>query len=291
MKNFLKYFVKAAITASGYDLTISRRKEDVAIYQQQYGHDSVAKKRFYNINGGGHFNFGGGLEHPCWTNIDIQRTTDSKISEDDIIHDLLDLSPLPIESNTAELVHSQYTIEHITDDAAGIMFKEVHRILKSKGVFRVVVPNNELDYIAYLNNDRSFFYWENFFNYRIPLNKASLEQIFLVHFAANASVIHPDPAPNPITDEEFRHFFLENNFTDAMNMCIARCSVEKQKLYRYNHINWWTHNKLSTMLQEAGFTMSYILAPGQSSTSVMRNRTYFDSHWNDVALFMEAIKD
>jgi len=76
-----------------------------------------------------------------------------------------------------------------------------------------------------------------------------------------------------------------------MNICTARCSVEKQKLYRYNHINWWTHSKLTEMLREAGFSTTYILAPGQSSTRVMRNKTYFDRHWNDVALFMEAVKN
>ncbi len=33
------------------------------------------------------------------------------------------------------------------------------------------------------------------------------------------------------------------------------------------------------------------LGPGQSSVRVMRNNTYFDRLWNDVALFMEAVKE
>lgn len=291
MKNRLKKIVKSCLDSLGYELKLSRKKHDVKVYQQLYGNESVANQRFYNINGGGHFDFGGGLDHPCWKNLDVPRSSEPKNSADTIIHDLQDLKPLPMESNSAELVHSQYAIEHITDDAARVMFKEVNRILKPKGVFRIVAPNNELDYIAYSNNDPSYFYWANFFNYKIPLKEASLEQIFLVHFAANASIIHQDPAPNPINDAEFKQIFSENPFADAMDICTSRCSVEKQKRYRYNHINWWNHNKLKTMLEEGGFTTTFIVAPGQSSTQVMRNKTYFDRHWNDVALFMEAVKN
>jgi len=286
----MKQYLKALISFLGYDIKISPKKDDTVLYKELYGEESVKNKRFYNINGGGHFEFGGGLNHPCWTNMDV-KLSGSIVHKNDIVHDLLDKEAFPIESNSAELVHSQYTIEHITDDAAYIMFKEVNRILKSGGVFRVVAPNNELDYIAYNNNDFSFFYWAKFFHYKIPLSAASLEQIFLVHFAANASTIHTDGVLNPIDDSEFKEIFSKNNFEKAMDICTSRCSVEKQKVYRANHINWWTHNKLKTMLEKAGFEITYILSPGQSSARVMRNRTYFDRYWNDVALFMEAVKN
>ena len=212
----------------------------------------------------------------------------------------MQLETLPIESDSAELVHSQYTIEHITDEAAILMFNEVFRILKTKGVFRIVVPNFELDYIAYNNKDISFFYWIELFSspdiypimpYKMPLNQASFEQVFLAHFAANASTVHNDGCINPINDLELKDIFSKNTFEDAMNICTSRCSVEKQMLYRHNHINWWSHNKLRRMLENAGFKTTYILAPGQSSTQVMRNRLYFDKHYNELALFMEAVKN
>lgn len=290
MKKYLKKNVKSILNSLGYEMKISKKQKDINLYLHLYGKESVLNKRFYNINGGGHFEFGGGLNHPCWTNVDVLRSG-SKVFDNDIAHDLLELAPLPIESDSAELVHSQYTIEHITDNAARIMFKEVNRILKSKGVFRIVAPNNELDFIAYNNDDISYFYWRNFFNYKIPLSQASFEQVFLIHFAATASIIHNDGVNNPIDDYEFKKIFSENTFEDAMNICTSRCSVEKQKINRYNHINWWTHKKLKTLLKEAGFATTYILSPGQSSTQVMRNRSYFDRHWNDVALFMEAVKE
>ncbi|MCI5120199.1 MAG: methyltransferase domain-containing protein [Candidatus Electrothrix sp. AUS4] len=292
MKKFLKTAVKKIINFTGHDLKKTGKTNDINLYLQRYGEESVQNKKFYDISGGGHFKFGGGLNHPCWTNVDFMHpgTVISKRSKNTISHDLLTLEPLPIESGSAELVHSQYTIEHITDEAAAVMFKEVYRILKSKGVFRVIVPNNELDFIAYKNNDISFFYWRHYQPYSKRLCPPSIEQVFLEHFATNAAISHPDGSATPIDDNEFKQIFSRNTFAEAMSICTSRCSVKKQKLYRYNHINWWTHNKLRTMLEEAGFETTYIVAPGQSSTQVMRNRAYFDRYWNNISLFVEAIK-
>jgi ubiquinone/menaquinone biosynthesis C-methylase UbiE len=292
MKRKLKKLLKNSINSIGYDFKITKRWEDIELYTLLYGNESVFNKRFYDISAGGHFEFGKGLNHPCWTNVDFASSNQNK-NKHDIFHDLLSLSPLPIDSNSSELVHSQYTLEHITNEAAHVLFTEVYRILKSKGVFRIVVPNFELDYIAYKNNDISYFYWMklNSKNEINPLYQASLEQCFLLHFAANASILHKDGAPLPINDNEFKSIMSTNNLEDAMNICTSRCSVEKQKKYRHDHINWWTHEKLKSMLNEAGFKTTYILAPSQSSTQVMRNKTYFDKYFNEVALFMEAVKN
>lgn len=294
---------KEILKKGGLELVrIKKPADDTAHYLMLYGRESVENKRFYNISGGGHFGFGGGFSHPCWTNIDYFKPSEIKPrlnSENEIGHDLLKLDPLPVLSSTAELVQSQYTIEHITDEAAVVLFKEVHRILKPGGVFRVVAPNNELDYIAYANHDKAYFHWVEIFSkpeqykslhLKMPLNQVSLEQVVLVHFAANASTIHEDGAPERISDEQFRNVFREYKLEDAFNYCIEKCSVEKQKLYRENHVNWWTNQKLKFMLENAGFKIIYKLSCYQSSSPVMRNKDYFDKYWNHVALFMEAVK-
>lgn len=299
----LKEVSKEILKKGGFEIIKIRKPEDdTPHYLHLYGRDSVENKRFYNISGGGHFGFGGGFWHPCWTNIDYFFPTGMKPfldSEYEMAHDLLGLSALPLPSSCAELVQTQYTIEHITNEAAEVLFREVYRILKRGGVFRVVVPNVELDYVAYLHKDRHYFSWIDIFSkpeqYRslhlnMPLNRVSLEQVFLVHFAANTSLIHEDGAPERISDEEFKEVFSEYNLKDAFNHCMEKCSVEKQKLYRENHVNWWTNTKLREMLENAGFKNIYTLSCNQSSSPVMRNRQYFDKYWNNVALFMEAIK-
>lgn len=300
----IKRIASKLLEKAGYTIENTKIVDDTALYKNLYGVDSVNNRRFYNICAGGHYGFGGKFSHPCWTNVDVIRPVnknDNVYNPDrDIEHDLLSMQTLPIESNSAELVFCQYAIEHITNDAAKFFFKEVERILKPGGVFRIVTPNIELDYHAYQNNDMHYFHWIEHMSipavyeelgFKIPLNKASFEQVVIAHFAANASTIHVGSNPNRIEDEEFREIMKTLPKEEALDHCINKCSAEVQKQFRHNHMNWWNHNKLIKFLNEAGFSNHKIIAPGQSSAPVMRNRQHFDILWNEVALFVEGIKE
>lgn len=303
MKNKLKIYIQNILKKAGYNITKSdyRFKNDFHKYYQFYPKESIDKKKFYNLCAGGHFGFGGRFNHPFWTNIDIKKENNCKDfrADIDIDHDFFTKKKLPIENNSAELVHSRFTIEHLTNDAVEFMFKEVFRILKNNGFFKIVVPNFSLDYKAYLNKDISYFSWRDDFSnsqlmeymkYSNKLNQTSIQQTFLVHFASNASLIHSDGADQRIDDTEFDQIFNRNSYEEAMDICTSRCSLEKQIQYRQNHINWWDPNKLSKFLTSAGFTKINQLSPGQSNSPVMRNPFYFDNMWNNVALIMEAEK-
>ncbi|MCT4590054.1 MAG: class I SAM-dependent methyltransferase [Carboxylicivirga sp.] len=289
---------------TGVKITYNSVKNDLDMYLQLYNKESLNNRAFYNICSGGHGGFGGHFYHPMWTNIDVEAPIlldgwKRYNPEKDIWHDLLDQKPLPIESDTAEIIQSQYTIEHIDNVSANYFFKEVYRSLKPGGVFKVVTPNIELDYHAYLNDDKYFYNWVNLhsspryhpvYGYKIPLNQASREQVALVHFAANASTIHKGNNPRQIKDEEFKEVMHTMKKEDALDYCTSRCSMEIQRQYRSNHVNWWNHQKLAETLKAAGFKNIKILAPNQSSVPVLRNQKYFDNLYNTVALFMEAEK-
>jgi hypothetical protein len=53
----------------------------------------------------------------------------------------LSLTTIPVENNSAEIVCSNYTIEHITDQAAQDMFSESHRLVRERVYFRVTYVN------------------------------------------------------------------------------------------------------------------------------------------------------
>jgi predicted SAM-dependent methyltransferase len=269
---------------------------DIAMYIRLYGEESVEKRRFYNISAGAFIDFGCGIHHPCWTNIDVDRPWKDKYNPNciefdpktDIAHDLLSLSPIPVESSTAELIHSRFTIASITDEAALYFFKEVFRMLKPGGVFRVNAPNIDLDYRAYRNNDMSFFYWiEIWFG---KDHSISIEQAFLQHIASQASTIHSNGIPDRITDEQFKNLLDSMNLDDALDYCTSKCSVEIQKDFRNDHINWWNPEKLERMLRSAGFQTVYISDREQSASPVMRNEAYFDNIDNKFVMYMEAVK-
>lgn len=296
----MKQILSKLFSYVGYEISKAPNQNDVDMYLKLFGKDSVKNRCFYNICVGGHWGFGGGFHHPCWTNVDLLKKNSREFNpEKDIAHDLLSLDPLPIQSQSAELVYSQYAIEHIPNNSVLRMFKEVNRILKNKGIFRIVTPNIELDYIAYMNKDISFYEWIDYFSqphiykqhgYKSPLNQSSFEQIFLSHFATNASTLHREGEHKRVSDEELIHVFNTMSLEDALDHCTSRCSVEVQKRFRQNHMNWWSHSKLNKMLNEAGFKSVYHLIPGQSASPVMRNNAYFERNWNCVAMVIEAVK-
>jgi predicted SAM-dependent methyltransferase len=299
-KKAVKQIAQSFVRKFGYEIRRKKPENDINLYKQLFGKESVAKRKFYNISAGGHLGFGGGFSHPCWTNVDLCHKNRKNFNEKyDIEHDLLSLESLPIDSCTAELVHSRFSIEHITDQAAEVMFHEIHRILKNNGIFKVTAPNIDLDYRAYLSDDISYFSWiemfsktDNYINYGLkgPLRDASIEQVFLIHFASNASTYHKEGPNHRIDDNEFRKVFKELSYNDALDYCTKRCSVEVAKKYRQNHINWWNTKKLERFLKAAGFKCIYTVAPNQSISRVFRNSHNFDNLWNRVAFHMEAIK-
>lgn len=291
----IKKAVQKIIRAFGYDIHKIDGVFDIDIYLKIYGSKSVQNRNFYNI-GAGNFS------HPAWTNVDYLSEwykDNKKYTLAGITYDLLSLKPLPIESNSAEIVYSSHTVEHINDEAAQNMFNESYRILKNRGILRVTTPNIDLAYRAYKDNDRDYFYWidtysipKNYQRIKInkPLNKSSIQQLFLLYFAASVSTLHSDGAPERISDEELDRLFSEREYEEALNYCTSRCPLEIQKKYPGNHINWWNKDKIFRMLKKAGFDKIYLSGYGQSFSPVLRNTRYFDNTHPKISLYVEAIK-
>jgi len=290
-----KDLIRRSFNSLGYDIRKLEDKNcDLNLYRDVFPRDSIANKRFYNIGAGD-------FRHPFWTNIDLRSKWYKKAQGDSefINFDLFSLKKLPIPSNSAELVYSSHTIEHINDEAAQNMFNESYRILKKGGIFRVTTPNINIEVRAYKNNDRSFFYWidtysmpENYnrIKIRMPMNKASTQQIFLFHFASIVSELHTDRTLPKISDKEFDKLFSTLDYEEALNYCTSKCSIELQRKYPGNHMNWWNKKKAFRMLREAGFEKIYSSAYGQSFSPVLRNTALFDHTGPKVSLYIEAVK-
>jgi predicted SAM-dependent methyltransferase len=303
VKEAAKRLVKGIIGSIGLEIRKKRSSDDRHLYKALYPVESLKDRRFYTVSSGGHLGFGMDFEHPYWTNIDLLRPIPSHLRqynpETDISYDMLDETPLPIESGSAEIILSQYSIEHSAESAARFFFADAHRALKDDGILKIVTPNNELDVLAYHNNDRSYFHWNDWkstdgvyqsLGYASKLTDASLEQVFLAHFAANAAMIHAGGNPNRVGDEEVREVMSTMSTEDALDHFTSRCCPEIQRRFRENHMSWWSPEKLSRELKKVGFKRVNILAPCQSNAQVLRDGVYFDRLWNEVATFVEAVK-
>ena len=270
--------------------------DDLGLYRRLYSEESTKQRRFYNIGAGG-------WKHPAWTNVDNPSewygAQQQEFGGFTITWNLLDLKPLDVESDSAELMYTSHVVEHVTNEADENLFKEACRILKPGGRFRITCPDISEAFAAYQRNDRDWYNWIPMYSQpdqmkRIHISKpmadAPLEQIFLYLVAGSTSELHADGIAQRFTTEQVREALQTMPLNEAMDMFTRACPVEIQKKYPGNHINWFTKEKLCNMLKQAGFSNAYVSAYGQSHAPVMRNVLYFDYRRPNMSLYVEAVK-
>ena len=249
--------------------------------------DLTENKRFYNIGAGS-------FSHPYWTNLDHGSEWYKNSQKNAFVeYDLMSLEPFPLESSTAEIIYSSHTIEHVNDEAIRNMFQESYRILKPGGCIRITAPDAWLIFQAYKNNDIGFFYWRNFPHrpklHTIPLQQASIHQLFLHRFASQLCEIDTDFTVNKkFSDIEIRNFFADCFDVSSLDHFTKMCVFNPDR--PGSHINWWTREKVVDFLKEAGFQYIYISGWGQSLFAPLRETTLFDSTHPKISLYVEAVK-
>jgi len=292
----MKVFIQKTLRKFG--LEVKQTVKDIFsydLYHKYYSEDSIKNKRFYNIGAGSFY-------HPYWTNVDYINEwykDNNKLTKQGIHHNLFSLKKIPIDNSIAEIVYSSHTIEHIQNKHAQFLFDEAFRILKVGKGIRLTCPDIDLHYEAFKKRDYDFFFWIPWYSkekdykramLNQPLNKASIEQLFLHRFATSASTLHSDGVKKRITDDELNRVFREMRYEDALDYCCDRCTIEIQNKYPGNHINWWNREKVIGMLKKSGFKKISISGYGQSISPVLRNTSLFDSTHPKISLYIEATK-
>ena len=267
-----------------------KEKFDLALYTKFFGRKAVQQRAFYNVGAGPNFS------HPAWTNVDHPSEWYGK-EHVHIAWDMLALTPLPVEDDSAQIIYSSYALEHISDEACQNFLNEAHRALKVGGFLRIIVPDIDIYYAAYLSGDRSPFYKAKANDAQYPNakyisnpNEASLAQNLLWTFASSISELHVAGSPERVSDSEFEKVLAEQGLEAALDYFTAKCSLDVQRKHPGNHINWYNQKKLKTMLREAGFDTIYRSAYQQSRTPVLRDLSFFDFRSPEIALYMEVIK-
>ena len=119
--NLIKNLIQKTLATKGYRIIAANQKlNDAQSYLKYYTQDVIDQKRFYNIGAGG-------FNHTNWTNIDYDSEWYSQFDKnrkDGINYDLLSLKPLPIKTESAEIVYTSHTLEHITDKAVQLVLDE-----------------------------------------------------------------------------------------------------------------------------------------------------------------------
>ncbi|MBR4624101.1 MAG: methyltransferase domain-containing protein [Alphaproteobacteria bacterium] len=205
-----------------------------------FGVKIKVKNSSFGLNiGAGHF-----LE-PGWDVVDWyidDKYIDYKVN-------LLKTTNLPINDESYKYVFTSHLIEHLSNELDENLFKEVYRILKPNGIFRIACPDAEKALFAYKNNDKGFFYTGE-----IVLHGQSLERRLVNYFASFKCYNYGGYANysgGPIIDDEIvKNKVNELSIEDFVKWCVSLIPAEA---YYTAHINGHTYDKVVNMLKNAGF--------------------------------------
>jgi predicted SAM-dependent methyltransferase len=291
MNIYAKKATRTILHFMGYELhrieriNCKRQSESLAdekLYSQ-YSSESLSGKRFYNL-GAGNFH------HQYWNNIDYSTDWYSDSQQYPFInYNLTDLKELPLPSESAELFYTSHTIEHVPDEAVLNVFGDCYRVLKKAGGIRIMCPDAKLMYDTLRRND--LYFWDFRFEHEDFKEKAENATVydFFVREVATERCVYSSLPNNQLKSDEIKELFLKYSYEEFLDILTKPCKFDSIK--PGYHINWWDENKIISFLKRSGFTSVYKSRYQQSIFPPLRNAKYFDKTFNNISLYIDAIKD
>tara|TARA_B100001123_G_C14963375_1_gene888609 strand:- start:109 stop:837 length:729 start_codon:yes stop_codon:yes gene_type:complete len=234
------------------------------------------KKILYPPNPNNRFvNIGGGKWYfPRWENVDFYAP---KVYVDYRL-DLRTKRKLNIKSNTASIVYSSHFFEHISDSDCKFILKESYRILKKNGTIRISVPDMDLAFNAYFNDNLDFFQKEG-----VSCHGDNIEEHLINFFASYATSNYRGGPKAP--QKEIQNKLNSLNKYDFCKWCVSL--IPDNAPYKA-HVNAYDFNKLQKYLKDTGFINIIKSDYQKSNIAVLRNKA-FDNR-PKASLFIEAQK-
>lgn len=207
-------------------------------------------------------------------------------------------SILPIPDNSLEAVYSSHFFEHVDDATSRNLFAESYRVLKTDGIFRIVVPNFAIFIQKYKDYDQDWFRKVIKSTARPEWAKYgitdSLDNL-LMHWVANYDYKGPKGfyrgPPLGVPDTAIRNRAITLTTQEFCEWAQGLIDRNDPKVTT-QHINWWSFKKFTNFLVRAGFTSVYVSEYSKSKSQAMQGGM-FDS-WRPLrrsySLYVETIK-
>lgn len=248
------------------------------VYRASFPRESIKARAFINF-GPGRF------KHKYWRNADRRYDGQTWAQQRgrgypmaiDIDWNLLTREPIDVPTASIEACYSSHVIEHAWDDDVMAFFRDVHRILKPNGVFRVVCPDAALGVRALRTQDRFFYRKQG----TLPVSYKLLEWSSLITHKENDFWVSQAESDAYIAQFATPYAAL----TDA-----SQRSSRKLQERIGAHVNWFTHDKLVTMMLQAGFERVIPTAYAQSILPIFRDVRYFDTTDPHMSCYVDAVK-
>jgi predicted SAM-dependent methyltransferase len=142
----------------------------------------MTEKKFINI-------VSCGFRKDGWINLDkFSSHYSAWQSPIDLEHDLMTFNAVRLPDKCLDIAYTSHTIEHLSDEHVHHLFKEVYRILKPGGVFRITCPDIDKCYDAYRNKDDEYI--SNWKGRLESFRQLGIGERFLFLFASYLSPFH-----------------------------------------------------------------------------------------------------
>ena len=182
-------------------------------------------------------------------------------------------NPLPIKSGSVRCLLSSHCLEHVTIDRVQECFYEFHRILTTNGVFRLVVPDVDLAFMAWEKKDAAFFGLSG-------VSRGALDLAMLKYFSNSASKnYHRETVAGDLA-RLGRDDFLQKYET-------RKISPDHDFS---QHVTWFNWTRIKNLACSAGFADNNVSrsAFGQSEFPMLRDD--MDNRNVPLSIFVEMVK-
>lgn len=243
--------------------------------------------------GAGKFNLAG------WTNIDHKSDHYCK-NQIKVDIDLMSDYQLPYNPGSVQCAYTSHVIEHLREADVARMFQETYKVLSRGGIFRITCPDARAGWASFLAGDNEFFRiydiadvfnspaFEKKYSRTKALKDSTIGQKF-VYFLAPARCVHINVPVSKVTDDDLEEM-RSLPMNEALDMITSVIDEKVRSANPWMHISWWSVDKVSRFLREAGFKTVYQSVPFWSEFPEMRSRKHFDHGLPKLSLYAEAVK-
>ncbi|SBV92342.1 conserved hypothetical protein [uncultured Desulfovibrio sp.] len=241
-----------------------------------------SKKAKINI-GAGAFSAAG------WTNLDFPSEWYSSRQTAEFIPFDIRKDALPFANSSITLAYCSHVIEHIEEEYIRSLFADVYRVLRPKGVFRVICPDAEALYMATKHYPQYWSWRDAWFQgkWRDPQTPHPKPLDYLVREIATPRCKQYIKRMSVFPDDILKDAFETMAMDEFLNFIVHKLQFRPEA--PGDHIQWYSFEKLSVALQQAGFTVIRS-GFGGSVHPEMQDVTIFDTKSPMLSLYVDAIK-
>jgi len=260
------------------------------VFYQKIDKKRDEEKLMVNI-GGGHF-----LKRH-WRTLDVPHGVRNYWRASiDYQQDLCSKTPWPFLDNSVYIFYSSHTLEHVHPEWLTHNMKEAYRCLKSRGGFRIVVPDYDLACDAYEKGNLNFFHKDQ---YNLPnLNhykndydgEHMLEYAFLRYFSYHMwGKLEVSKIKELYKNMDRYEFADKLVYSQPIDLTGIKANIGA-------HVNWFNPKKLVTVMKEAGFREVAIVKRHKSRFKEISNdkntsrKRGFDNSYLLISCYVEGYK-